>query len=374
MNFLSKKLIISILCLFVAACKSDVKDIIDKTAVAEKAPVFTPDSPMWRKLSSPASVGYKDGVFRTEKEDLYHCALIRTDTLRDNLPMDNNSLLYMVGTIDSQTTSSGYYNAEFDGWYITKSDQTPRYSPILLGPIGFFEGGQTRYKIFFGGGYAANEDFPSGVNLIKDWWLKSDYNQSGDIVGHTILSGFVVNNVGYYIENDKNKQMWSIDNGSVYNKILPFDGNFYGKFLTTSAKTKRGNFGFLLAESTDESIKTKEFYEYNAKEKQWTRKADFLGEDRIEGVLFSIKNNVYYGLGQSKIQAKGFRDIWEYNTENNKWELFATYPGSGNIKVAAASVAGKVYIGLGYYVGQTPIKTEKYIGVSDFWEFVPSRK
>ncbi len=372
MKIIVKILIISTLSIF--SCQKDVKDLIDKTAIAETPPVHTPDSPMWKLLASPSKTRYIDGVFSTEKEDLYNCVMARRDTVSDHLEIDNINTINMFGSIDAQTTMNGTYYPEYNGWFVQKTDATPRYSPILLGPFGYFRAGETAYFTLFGSGYSTNESFPNGFRFIKDWWLMSDYNQTGDIVNGVALSGFMANNKGYFVENNDKKQAWKINNGEIYEKIKPFSGNFLGKFLTTGIKLKNKGVGFLLSESSDEKIKTKEFYQYDTDKDTWTRKADFAGEDRQEGVLFGIDDKIYYGLGQSKTDAKGFRDIWQYDTQTDKWSRFATYPGSGNIKVATAQVAGKVYIGMGYYVGSTSINTEKYIGTSDFWEFVPSRK
>ena len=170
------------------------------------------------------------------------------------------------------------------------------------------------------------------------------------------------------------KQVWFINNSQIYEKRKPFSGNFLGRFATTSAKVNGKDYGYMLSESQDEKVKSNEFYQYNIETDTWLRKANFSGEDRYEGVIFGINDKVYYGLGQSKTEAKGFRDIWQYDSQIDKWSNFATYPGSGNIKVSTALVSGKVYIGMGYYVGATAINTEKYIGVSDFWQFVPSLK
>ncbi len=372
MKTITKILIISSLSVF--SCQQDVKDLIDKTAIAETPPVHTPDSPMWKQLASPSKTRYADGLFKTEAEDLYNCVMVRTDTTKDHLPVDNLTTLAMFGSFDAETTTYGFYNSEYNNWFIQKTESVPRYAPMLLGPFGFALGNQTAFYYSFGAGYSLNESYPNGVRFITEWWLKSDYNQTGDVVNGAVLTGFTANNMGYFIENDSKKQFWKINNIQVYDRLKPFWGNLYGKFVMTTAKINNRGHGFMLSESKDESIKTKEFYQYDTNKDIWTRRADFPGQDRQEGVLFGINDKVYYGLGQSKTDAKGFRDIWQYDTQTDKWSNFATYPGSGNIKVTTAQVAGKVYLGMGYYVGTTNINTEKYIGTSDFWEFVPSRK
>ncbi|MDP5120468.1 MAG: hypothetical protein NWQ46_02650, partial [Spirosomaceae bacterium] len=100
---------------------------------------------------------------------------------------------------------------------------------------------------------------------------------------------------------------------------------------------------FVLSESTLKNVKTKDFFQYDTATDKWTKRADFPGEDRKEGILFGIADKVYYGLGQSKTEAKGFRDIWQYDPATDTWVNFATFPGGGNVRLMTCSVSGKQY-------------------------------
>ncbi|WP_337041652.1 hypothetical protein [Emticicia sp. 17c] len=358
---------------FVACEKKEIV-LVDESPTSEEAPTYTPDSPMWRKLSSPTNYSFNEGIVKTETENLYTCVMGRPDTTNDHLAVDNRSRIDMMGNIDAQTVITGTYSPEGNYWNFRTVAGLPRYSPMLLGPFAQFGRTEVEYYSLFGGGYTTNENYPNGVNYYTDFWQQTDFNQSGDIVGKGILTGFMANNAGYFIENNAGKQMWYINNARIYYKRKPFTGSYLGKFAMASAEVNKKEFGFMLLESENEKIKTKEFYQYDADNDTWIKKADFPGEDRFEGVMFGVDDKIYYGLGQSKTQPKGFRDIWQYDPVTDKWANFATYPGSGNIKVSTAKVSGKTYIGFGYYIGTTKINTEKYIGVSDFWEFVPTRK
>lgn len=372
-----KTIILYITCgisFFTFSCKKTDLFIVDKTPTIDTAPTYTPDSRMWRKLTSPGTYSYLEGVAKTESEDLYTCVMARPDTLNDFRKIDDFSHIDIYGNIDANTIVAGSYIPENNYWTLRKSEGRPRYSPILIGPLAVFNRTDVLYFSLFGGGYSINESYPTGIEFFKDRWLRADFNQNGEIVPSTILTSFMANNGGYFIENNEKKQLWYISKIQVYEKKKPFTGNFFDKFLMASAKINRKDFGFMMLESQNTKIKTSEFYQYDTDNDSWIKKADFPGEDRYEGIMFGIDDKIYYGLGQSKTDAKGFRDIWQYDPQTNKWNNFATYPGSGNIKVSTALVSGKVYIGFGYYVGATAINTEKYIGVSDFWEFVPSRK
>lgn len=358
----------------ILSCEKNPAELIDESPTVEEAPTYTPDSPMWKKLNSPVSYSFTDGVVKTESENLYTCVIGRPDTTNDHLAIDNRSRIDMMGNIDAQTIISGTYAPDGNFWNLRKTESTPRFSPMLLGPFAVFGRTEVEYFSLFGGGFYFNESFPDGVNYYLDSWMMTDFNQTGDIVGKGLLTGCMINNGGYFIENNAGKQMWFISRIRVYEKRKPFPNSFLGKFAMASAEVNKKEVGFMLSESESEKIPTREFYQYNDANDTWTRKADFPGDDRYEGTIFGVKDKIYYGLGQSKTEAKGFRDIWQYDPITDKWAKFATYPGSGNIKVATGKVSGKVYIGFGYYVGATKINTEKYIGVSDFWEFVPSRK
>lgn len=368
-----KYIVISLL-ITVFSCRKDQVEVIDKTREVETAPTYTPDSPMWRKLNSPASYQFTDGVVKTEVEDMYTCVMARVDTTNDSRKIDNFSHINMMGNIDASTVMEGTYVPENNYWVLRKTEGIPRFEPVLIGPFAVFDRTEVIYFSIFGSGYSINDDYPSGINYFNDTWRANDFNQNGQKIPNTRLTGFMANNGGYLIENNQSRQVWHMNNIRVYDKIKAFPGAFLSKFATTSTRIQGKDYGYLISESEDENVKTREFYQYNSFTDTWTRKADFPGEDRFEGVIFGISGKVYYGLGQSKTEAKGFRDIWQYDPQTDKWASFATYPGSGNIKVSTALVAGKVYIGFGYYVGATAIKTEKYIGVSDFWEFVPSLK
>ncbi|CAH0996930.1 N-acetylneuraminate epimerase [Emticicia aquatica] len=368
------KLLVSSLIILIFACKKNELPIVDKTPAQEIPPTYTPDSPMWKKLASPINFEYSNGLLRTQSENLYTCVMARPDTLNDHLKVDNFSHIDIMGNIDANTIIAGSYIPENNYWTLQKSEGKPRYSPILIGPLAVFNRVDVLYFSLFGGGYSIDESYPTGIEFFKDRWLRSDFNQSGEIVPNTLLTSFMANNGGYFIENNEKKQLWYISKIQVYEKKKPFSGDFFDKFVMSSAKIKHKDYGFMIAESQDEKIRTKDFYQYDTDLDIWTKKADFPGEDRYEGTMFGVDDKIYYGLGQSKTEAKGFRDIWQYDPQTNQWRNFATYPGSGNIKVATAMVSGKVYIGFGYYIGSTAIKTEKYIGVSDFWQFVPSLK
>jgi hypothetical protein len=370
------QLLCYLILLFFVACRPNPADLVDIAPPIEKAPEYVPDSPMWKKLASPSNTEFSNGVIKTEVENMYTSIMAREDTTNDSLPIDNLSRLFFYGNVDKNTVTTGSYNPQYDFWYLNKIEGNARYNPILLGPFAVQNRQIIEFYNLLGSGYSINEDYPNGINYYRDWWLETDFNQNGQIVPRTILTGGVANNIGYFIENSDEKICWLISNIRVYERLKPFPGNFYGRFAVgiTVRSNKNSEFVYVLSESDDKKIPTKEFYKLDPITLEWQRKADFPGTDRFNGVIFGVDDKLYYGLGSSKTEAKGLRDIWQYDPVSDKWINFATYPGSGNINVATGLVTGKAYMGLGYYVSSTKIGTEKYIGVTDFWEFVPDRK
>lgn len=368
-------LVLSVWSIF--SCKDTTAVPENLTPATEIPPILTPDSQMWKKLQSPSTFFFSDGGFRTNPTTMYTGVMWRRDTLNDDALVDDFSVLNVVGNSDGNTIATGNFDPQSQRWVLSISPGLPRYSAMVLGVFaitGRFE--QVNYFSLIGSGYTINENFPNGISYIRDIWMRDENAlTAGDrIKENVLLTGFMANNNGYFFENDAEKQFWTINNSQQYAKRSTYPGDFLGNIATTSAKINGKELGFVLAESTLKGVKTKDFYQYDTETDKWVKRADFPGEDRKEGILFGISGKVYYGLGQSKSEAKGFRDIWQYDPATDTWVNFATFPGGGNVKLMTCSVSGKQYIGMGYQVAKTQIGTEKYVGALDFWEFVPSRK
>jgi hypothetical protein len=357
------------------SCKKEPITPEDLTPPEEVATTLTPDSPVWKRLSSPSIYRYNDGGISANITTMFTGTMYRADTLNDGLFIDNSSSIITNGNVDYRTLATGYYSPSGDRWFLSLKLGLPRYSSMVLGIFaitGRYE--QVNFFSLLGSGYTINENYPDGKSYINDIWMRANEETGEKIKEGVLLTGFMANNNGYFFENDAEKQMWHINNSQIYKKITTFYEPFLGNIACASTKIKGKEYGFVLSESTSPKAKTKSFYQFDTSTETWAKRADFPGEDRMEGVLFGIHGKIYYGLGQSKTEAKGFRDIWEYDPTTNAWTKFATYPGGGNIKLMTTTVSGKAYIGMGYQIAKTAIGTEKYVGALDFWEFVPSKK
>lgn len=357
------------------SCTKTATEPIDLTPKIEVPPVLTPDSPVWKQLSSPSTFNFNDGAIRTNPATMYTGVMWRQDTLNDTKAVDDFSVIKVIGNSDGNLIAAGNYDPQSGRWVLSLTPGLPRYSPMLLGVFaitGRF--GVVNYFSLLGSGYTVNENFPNGISYVSDIWMQENYETKEKIKENVLLTGFMANNSGYFFENDSQKQFWTINNSQIYSKRTTFPGQFISNIACASAKINDRDFGFVISESSNKAIKTRDFYQYDTQTDKWTKRADFPGEDRQEGQFFGISGKIYYGLGQSKTEAKGFRDIWQYDPTTNRWTQFATYPGGGNVKLVMGLVSGKAYIGMGYQVAKTAIGTEKYVGALDFWEFVPSRK
>jgi N-acetylneuraminic acid mutarotase len=118
------------------------------------------------------------------------------------------------------------------------------------------------------------------------------------------------------------------------------------------------------------NYKMKVFW-YDFENDAWQQLEDFPGKDRTDGVMFSVKNKVYFGLGMQKNDEAGLKDIWEYDLITKKWTQLTDYPGTGSTNVAHVKKGNSIYLGMGYSSIVTPIGTSRKFIAYDFWKFTP---
>ena len=105
---------------------------------------------------------------------------------------------------------------------------------------------------------------------------------------------------------------------------------------------------------------SKEVWEYDPATDQWTRKADFPGQNRMYPHLIPAGNKFYVGHGDLRD-----RDLWEYNPENDSWtQLEGVSTNQELFKGIAFELKGRVYIGAGI-VGHSPYNE------NEFWKYTP---
>jgi len=105
----------------------------------------------------------------------------------------------------------------------------------------------------------------------------------------------------------------------------------------------------------------------------FTRKADFPGSARHNGVAFAINGKGYYGTGMAGLNADSqlLNDFWEYNPLTDQWEQIADFPGEPRAGASAFVIDGEGYTGLGtkrYYWYNSD---DSKIYFKDFYKYEP---
>ena len=106
-------------------------------------------------------------------------------------------------------------------------------------------------------------------------------------------------------------------------------------------------------------------------ESTWTRKKDFPGTGRHEGVAFSANGKGYFGTGFAFSGVTFFNDFWEYNQATDDWTRINDFPGLPRAAAVSLMIGGKGYVGTGsdkYRIGSTEEDTNHF---KDFYSFDP---
>ncbi len=119
------------------------------------------------------------------------------------------------------------------------------------------------------------------------------------------------------------------------------------------------------------------FHQYNVSKDQWTTKTKFPGEHRSEFVIFIIDNKAFIGSGSNSTFTAGEyireaeRDFWEYNFLTDQWTKKADFLGENTNDVTSFVANGKGYVVGGYY--DDPNKENGYprTDSKQFWEYDP---
>lgn len=107
--------------------------------------------------------------------------------------------------------------------------------------------------------------------------------------------------------------------------------------------------------------------EYDPATDQWSEKKGYPGPLRENGVVFSIGDCAYFGMGRESFRSSAMlKDLWKYDPRNDTWTKVVDFPGNARWNATAFSHNGKAYVGLGHqaYYGQSP-------SYKDIWEYDP---
>jgi N-acetylneuraminic acid mutarotase len=103
----------------------------------------------------------------------------------------------------------------------------------------------------------------------------------------------------------------------------------------------------------------------------WTRIADFPGRQRENAFSFVINNNGYVCSGDSNdfSTTNYFRDCWQYSATTNTWTKKAQFPGTGRANGVGLSANGRGFVTTG--VTGTTLGNSKPTFLGDTWEYTP---
>jgi hypothetical protein len=275
------------------------------------------------------------------------------------------------GTIPFYTFNYDYLNGDFNKkvWFDDKYIEIR----ISTGIKEMFVINPSPDRVFIGGGFSINNNLPSTKIYNKRMWFIyaprglpsiQEIDPSIPIDGETI--GLVVGEQMYVVEAKSQGEIYDFTNLEFKKKKNHIIQNL-GRVVSTGTSQK----GYVMSESKLPTIKGCILYEYNPLNDSWTTRKPFAGEDRNDGVLFSVKNKIYYGLGRSKKTKQALKDIWEYDPTTDNWKQVGFYPGNGNIALIQTTFNDIVYIGMGYQTTVNPINGSEFSGVRDFWIFKP---
>lgn len=112
------------------------------------------------------------------------------------------------------------------------------------------------------------------------------------------------------------------------------------------------------------SDNSKEVWEYDLETEEWTRKNDFPGGARRDGISFIYDGEGYFGFGVgydiNNNIFNNFSDLWKYDQENDQWDLMEDFPVSSRQNLFAFVLGNSLYFGGG---------RNQNLGSSKFFEY-----
>lgn len=224
----------------------------------------------------------------------------------------------------------------------------------------------SRDRTFVGGGYSINNSLPTSKVFSKKIWFVYDWSTFADIPFDGESVGMTVGNRIYWFQSKTNGEFYEITNLEWSKRKNAIFENL-GRVAAAGTSQK----GYLISESVNPKVKGGTLYEYNPNSDSWSVKKPFTGEERTDGVLFSVNEKIYYGLGRGKIKRQVLKDIWEYDPKTDDWKFTTYYPGNGNINLVLFTEKGIAYLGMGYQTNINNIEGIEFAGVRDIWTFKP---
>ena len=135
----------------------------------------------------------------------------------------------------------------------------------------------------------------------------------------------------------------------------------------TLATFRVDNIGYVVNQKPGQPI---HLWAFDTGREQWSRKADFPGTARRQGIGFHAGDKGYFGLGINASE-ETLRDVWQYNPTKDSWQFIGDYPGAGSTYLTVGQMPGRTLLGWGYEQQPTAAGGIRLVGCTDFWEFKP---
>jgi hypothetical protein len=249
------------------------------------------------------------------------------------------------------------------------SSEKGEYSALLYDQfIADIEYGPGKFDVIIGGGYKVENPISGKTRYVKTAFTQTFSPIENYPGANAPAVGFGAGNKAFVIEVKPDPSLWAFNEEDF--RWEKMKNPPFSNFTNIKACRATGG-GMVILENKLENNTKLEVYFYEFISDKWKQLDDFPGTDRIGGVLFSIKEKIYFGLGEQKISENGLKDFWEFDTATKKWKQIANYPGAGSTNIAFVKKDDSVFIGLGYASIITDIGTSRKFMTYDFWEFKP---
>jgi N-acetylneuraminic acid mutarotase len=201
------------------------------------------------------------------------------------------------------------------------------------------------------------------LNILDTWLMVSN---TIPFRAYFSANAFIINQTPYVIANSKNYldnkwYLWKFERDSyTWQKIdIPFD-------LKVVNATTVGNKLYVYTGGSVDN-----FWEYDPSTNKWTKKANYIGLERLRGTMFGIGTSLYIGMGRNPLpflQSQPDNIFYKYDTVNEVWIKETDYPttfGNGErISPSSFVVEGTAYIACG------SVNT----GMNQFYSYTPATK
>ncbi|RIV19023.1 hypothetical protein DYU11_26355 [Fibrisoma montanum] len=273
----------------------------------------------------------------------------------DNTPERDDRRLLSVWRYQNESKwQTLYYDTQNDDWVpVNAQPPTPRHGLIRY-RLRAVEG---VYYDLAGLGFLVNEVLPSQRVYLKD------------MGGLRIIEPFFAGpdgEVRFFTTLDRAYQLVE---GSQQVWVRRGD---WGQYRTTDfpeptgtlATFRIGDTGYVVNQRPGQAA---HLWAFDMQREQWSRRADFPGPVRRQGIGFTAGSRVFFGLGLNANEDT-LRDLWQYDPATDRWQYVTDYPGQGSIYLTVGQQPGRTFLGWGYEHQPTAAGGIRLVGCTDWWE------